>query len=269
MSTQITFANTVLLGFIAGATISLGLLLGRMKAPAPRFRALLNAIAIGILIFLFVDVLHGAVEPLEAAIDTHNHGLALLRTVLLIGGLAAGILGLVGYDSWSKRRRAKLTEVSEENDWTPAARMSLLLAIGIGLHNFGEGLAIGSAANSGAVSLTIVLVIGFALHNATEGFGIVAPLSGASERASWKFLGLMAIISGGPTTLGTVVGWSWTSDTLSVAFYALAAGSIIYVVAQLFTVAQRQKAGNLLFYGIIIGISTGLLTELIVEFANA
>ncbi|NBV26108.1 MAG: zinc permease [Actinobacteria bacterium] len=269
MSTQITFANTVLLGFIAGATISLGLLLGRMKAPAPRFRALLNAIAIGILIFLFVDVLHGAVEPLEAAIDTHNHGLALLRTVLLIGGLAVGILGLVGYDSWSKRRRAKLTEVSEETDWTPAARMSLLLAVGIGLHNFGEGLAIGSSAHSGAVSLTTVLVVGFALHNATEGFGIIAPLSGASERASWKFLGLMAIISGGPTTLGTIVGWSWTSDTLSVAFYALAAGSIIYVVAQLFTVAQRQKAGNLLFYGIIIGISTGLLTELIVELANA
>ena len=269
MSTQITFANTVLLGFIAGATISLGLLLGRMKAPAPRFRALLNAIAIGILIFLFMDVLHGAVEPLEVAIETHNHGLALWRTVLLLGGLAAGVLGLVGYDSWSKRRRAKLTEVSEEHDWTPAARMSLLLAVGIGLHNFGEGLAIGSAASSGAVSLTTVLVIGFALHNATEGFGIIAPLSGASERASWKFLGLMAIVSGGPTTLGTIVGWSWTSDTLSVAFYALAAGSIVYVVAQLFTVAQRQKAGNLLFYGIIIGISTGLLTELIVELANA
>ncbi len=269
MSTQMTFANTVLLGFIAGATISLGLLLGRMKAPAPRFRALLNAIAIGILIFLAVDVLHGAVEPLEDAIDAHNHVLTLLRTALLIGGLAVGILGLVGYDSWSKRRRAKLTEVSEEHDWTPAARMSLLLAVGIGLHNFGEGLAIGSAASSGAVSLTTVLVIGFALHNATEGFGIIAPLSGASERASWKFLGLMAIISGGPTTLGTIVGWSWTSDTLSVAFYALAAGSIIYVIAQLFTVAQRQKAGNLLFYGIIIGISTGLLTELVVELANA
>lgn len=269
MSNQITFANTVLLGFIAGATISLGLLLGRMKAPAPRFRALLNAIAIGILLFLFVDVLHGAIAQLEVAIDNHNHGLTFLRTVLLIGGLALGILGLVGYDSWSKRRRAKLTEVSEENDWTPAARMSLLLAVGIGLHNFGEGLAIGSSAHSGAVSLTTVLVVGFALHNATEGFGIIAPLSGASERASWKFLGLMAIISGGPTTLGTIVGWSWTSETLSVAFYALAAGSIIYVVAQLFTVAQRQKAGNLLFYGIIIGISTGLLTELVVELANA
>ena len=133
MSTQITFGNTVLLGFIAGATISLGLLLGRMKAPAPRFRVLLNAIAIGILIFLAVDVLHGAVKPLEDAIDTHNHVLTLLRTVLLIGGLAVGILGLVGYDTWSKRRRAKLTEVSEENDWTPAARMSLLLAVGIGL----------------------------------------------------------------------------------------------------------------------------------------
>ena len=269
MSTQITFGNTVLLGFIAGATISLGLLLGRMKAPAPRFRALLNAIAIGILIFLAVDVLGGALAPLKVAIDTHNHGLTFLREALVIGGLAVGILGLVGYDTWSKRRRAKVAESSEGHDWTPAARLSLLLAVGIGLHNFGEGLAIGSSAHSGAVSLTTVLVIGFALHNATEGFGIIAPLSGAQEQASWKFLGLMAIISGGPTTLGTIVGWSWTSPTVNVAFYSLAAGSIIYVIAQLFTVAQRQKAGNLLFYGIIIGLSTGLLTELIVELASA
>lgn len=269
MSAHMSFTNTVILGFIAGATISLGLLLGRMKSAAPRFRALLNAIAIGILIFLVVDVLGGALAPLDESISTHNHGQTILREFLLIGGFAVGVLGLVGYDTWSKRRRAKVANEVEGHDWTPAARMSLLLAVGIGLHNFGEGLAIGSSAHNGAVTLTTVLVIGFALHNATEGFGIIAPLSGASEHATWKFLGLMAIIGGGPTTLGTIVGWTWTSDNLSVAFYSLAAGSIVYVIAQLFTVAQRQKAGNLLFYGIVIGLSAGFVTDLVVELASA
>jgi ZIP family zinc transporter len=206
---------------------------------------------------------------LDDALHAKNNGLIALREGLLLGGLAVGILGLVGYDTWSKRRRAQVATEIEGHDWSPAARMSLLLAVGIGLHNFGEGLAIGSAAHSGSVSLTTVLVIGFALHNATEGFGIIAPMSGASEHASWRFLGLMALIGGGPTTLGTIVGWSWTSVNLSVAFYSLAAGSIIYVIAQLFTVAQRQKAGNILFYGIVLGLAAGFLTDLVVELAGA
>ena len=263
-----TFGSTVVVGFIAGATIALGLLIGRMKAPVPRFRALLNAIAIGILIFLVADVLGQALAPVDAALELKKHGLALGRELLMLGGIAVGILGLVGYDNWSKRRRARVEVTGLEQELTPAARMSLLLASGIGLHNFGEGLAIGSSAHSGATGLTAVLVIGFALHNATEGFGIIAPLSGAKEHASWRFLGLMALIGGGPTTLGTIVGWSWTNDTVSVAFYALAAGSITYVIAQLFTVAQRQKAGNLLFYGLVIGLALGFSTDFVVSLAG-
>ena len=71
---------------------------------------------------------------------------------------------------------------------TPARWLALLIATGIGLHNFSEGLAIGQAAAPGEISLALVLVIGFGLHNATEGFGIVAPLSGDAERPSWRFL---------------------------------------------------------------------------------
>src|SRR6202035_4379985 len=88
---------------------------------------------------------------------------------------------------------------------SPARRLALMIAIGIGLHNFGEGLAIGASAARGAIGLATLLVIGFALHNATEGFGIVAPLAGEAGRPSWRFLLLMGLIGGGPTFMGTAI----------------------------------------------------------------
>src|SRR5207245_4272697 len=117
---------------------------------------------------------------------------------------------------------------------SPSHWLSLFIATGIGLHNFAEGLAIGQSAARDELSLALVLIIGFGLHNATEGFGIVAPMSG--ERASWRFLGLLGLIGGGPTFLGTIVGQAWTSEALSVAFLALAAGSILYVIIELLAV---------------------------------
>ena len=91
----------------------------------------------------------------------------------------------------------------------------------------------------GELSLALVLIIGFGLHNATEGFGIVGPMSGEAERPSWGFLGLMGLIGGGPTFLGTVIGQAWVSPALEVVFFAVAGGSILYVVIQLFEVCKR------------------------------
>src|SRR5947199_348495 len=104
------------------------------------------------------------------------------------------------------------------------------MATGSGLHNSSDGLAIGQSAAENLKSLALVLVIGFALHNATEGFGIIGPLTGEKTPPSWRFLGLVGLISGAPTFIGTLIGHSWTSENLSVAFFTLAAGSILYVV---------------------------------------
>src|SRR5712691_3498440 len=109
-----------------------------------------------------------------------------------------------------------------------AAELSLLIAAGIGMHNFGEGLAIGTSAAAGQLSLAILLVIGFGAHNATEGFGIVAPLAGAQVRPSWGRLAVLGLIGGGPTFIGTIIGGQVTNPLLSIAFLALAAGSILY-----------------------------------------
>jgi zinc transporter, ZIP family len=267
----VTFTRTVLLGFVAGATIIIGLLLGRMKRAAPRLRLFLMTSAIGVLLFLLVDVLSHAVSPInEAMAAAHGHGALttiVWRSLLLGLGTAAGLLGLVAYDGWSAARRAA-AGLSEANPDGVATRLSTMIALGIGLHNFGEGLAIGSSARSGAIGLSTVLVIGFALHNATEGFGIVAPLAQRSSRVSWSFLLLMALIGGGPTTLGTLVGWRWSSPTLNVLFFALAGGSILYVVIQLLGVAQRAKASRVLYLGVLSGLLLGFGTDLLVTWAG-
>jgi ZIP family zinc transporter len=147
--------------------------------------------------------------------------------------------------------------------------MALLIAVGIGLHNFGEGLAIGGSAAKGEIALATVLVVGFALHNATEGFGIVAPLAAAGDRAGWGFLLLMGLIGGGPTFLGTAVGRQFTSDALSIVFLTLAAGSILYVIVQLIGVAVRSGRTIVLYCGLLAGLAAGFVTDMVVTAGGA
>ncbi|MGH8862348.1 MAG: ZIP family metal transporter [Jatrophihabitantaceae bacterium] len=282
-------SRTLLLGLIAGVTIVIGLPIGRLRSPRPNLRLMLNAVAVGVLLFLVLDVLSAAWGPLDGALsDLHAHtgGYAAVfgYGALFAGGLAVGLLGLVGYDRYLNKRKVATgrggpgaMSIEERAPaargiatWTPARRTALLIAVGIGLHNFAEGLAIGQSAATGEIALATVLVVGFALHNATEGFGIVAPLAGdvdetgASRRPSWLFLGGMALIGGGPTFVGTWVGHGFTSDAVSVAFLALAAGSIIYVVAQLLGVASRANRMDLLSIGLLIGLMAGFVTDAVV-----
>ena len=271
-----SLTKTLLLGFIAGATIVLGLPIGRLRAPAPRMRTLLNALAVGVLFFLVIDVFSNAYAPIQIQLrELHAHlggssVRAALDIALLLGGTSVGLLSLAGYQKWARHRRISLAEStgSMSDEHSSPAQISLMIALGIGLHNFGEGLAIGSSSHLGAIALTTVLVIGFGLHNATEGFGIVAPLAGAKQRPSWGFLGLVALIGGGPTTLGTLVGWLWSSTSLSIVFLSLAGGSIIFVICQLLYVAARSANPTTVYLGIAGGLLAGFLTDIIVTSAG-
>ncbi len=145
--------------------------------------------------------------------------------------------------------------------------LALIIAAGIGLHNFSEGLAIGQSAAVGALQLAVVLIIGFGLHNMTEGFGIAGPLVGQS--VSGKFILLAGLIGGGPTCLGTVVGIIFHSPQVFILFLALAAGAIIYVVAELLGVAKRFKAPDIVMWGLLTGFLLGYATDLVLTFAGA
>jgi zinc transporter, ZIP family len=294
--------STMLLGFIAGVTILLGLPIGRLRKPAPKLSAVLNATAIGVLLFLVWDVLSHAWAPIDDALTSVHQGkgglaVAVGYGVLFAAGLAVGLLSLVYYQSWMTRHSSHTQTASAVPDshgpeamdagevrarrpsriatWSSARRLSLLIAVGIGLHNFAEGLAIGQSAASGELGLALPLVIGFGLHNATEGFGIVAPLAGDIDRTgktlrpSWGFLIAMGAIGGGPTFVGTLVGHGFTSEAVSVVFLTMAAGSILYVVTQLITVAARARRPDLLAYGLLLGLTAGFLTDAIVTAAGA
>jgi zinc transporter, ZIP family len=283
-------SKTLLLGFIAGVTILLGLPIGRLRRPFPGLRVFLNATAVGVLIFLVWDVLSAAWEPIDAALSDVHAGTGDLRPaagygLLFTVGLGVGLLGLVAYEGWMRRRAASAFQrygpgaasASElvapragVAGWSAGRQLALLIAVGIGLHNFAEGLAIGQSAASGEIALATLLVIGFGLHNATEGLGIVAPLAAESDAAppTWGFLGMLGLIAGGPTFLGAALGHGFTSEPVSVAFLTLAAGSILYVVIQLITVAAKAKRSDLLAYGLLLGLLAGFATDAIVTAAG-
>src|SRR6266496_1413758 len=215
-------AQTLVLGAIAGVTIFLGLPIGRMQNVTAATKAFLAATATGVLIFLFWDVMSGAVGPVETALEGGRGGRFAWLAFLLTAGFFTGLMSLVYYDTWMKRRRrraflgpgaASTAEFEHDHHFTglsPARWLAVFIATGIGLHNFSEGLAIGQSAAQDELSLAYVLVIGFALHNATEGFGICAPLSGDTTMPGWGFLGLLGLIGGAPTFIGTAIGQSWT-----------------------------------------------------------
>ncbi len=270
-------AQIALLGAIAGFTIYLGLPIGRLRNPAPKLRAALNSLATGILIFLLWDVLAHAWEPIDEALADHP-GQALGNGLVLTAGIGVGLLGLVYFDRWVARHKPAGTAAPDaEAIGTPVGRpwrsaggqLALLIAVGIGLHNFAEGLAIGSSAAAGEISLAVLLIIGFGLHNATEGFGIVAPMAATGQRPSWAYLGLLGLIGGGPTLLGTLLGQHYTNTTVSIAFLALAAGSILYVVIELLAVARRFPVKSLTSWALFAGLIAGFLTDAIVTAAGA
>ncbi|MCU1551740.1 MAG: putative metal cation transporter [Glaciihabitans sp.] len=267
------------LGVIAGFTIFLGLPIGRVTKRSAGLVSILNALTVGILVFLLWDVLTHAIEPVESALGDAISGTRgwypfAGLAVAFSFAIALGLLGLVVYDKSIERAAMRRLGTNTAHSHSvlhldePQSRLAFLIAVGIGLHNFSEGLAIGQSAAGGRLNVAVVLVVGFALHNATEGFGITAPLAGGARRPGWLQLGLLGLIGGVPTLAGTLLGGVFVSDLVSTIFLALAAGSIFYVIVQLVVVSVKLGRGMGFYVGALAGILAGFATDFVVTAAG-
>jgi ZIP family zinc transporter len=278
----LSYEKAILLGAIAGLTIYLGLPFGRLQRLGPRTRLTASLVSAGILAFLFFDVLVGANEIVEGALDQAKDGGGSWArfaglVVMLAGGFVAGLVVLGMLEGRIRRRRPVMAGGSDVGSLAltrsravalpSAMRLGMLIAIAIGVHNFSEGLAIGVSANSGDVALATVLIVGFALHNATEGFAIIGPFD-QEERPSWGWLALAGLVAGGPTFLGTAVGYRVESEALELAFLALAAGAILYIVLELWAGARRKLSPTLATLAVAAGFLLGYGTDLVVAYAG-
>jgi ZIP family zinc transporter len=289
----ITF-ELVVLGFISGFTIFLGLPVAILKQVSARIKGFLNAITIGVLIYILLEVLPTAKSYVEnSLIQQAGTVLPFEYIFALIAGVLIGIFGLVGYERQFVRIRQKralsssgslgtmqnksmnlgeaeargsqalTTQAQTQSTFQidDAKRIALSIAIGIGVHNFTEGLAIGQAYSSTLIALSYFLVIGFAIHNTTEGFGIAAPMAGF--RPSMSYLALLGVIGGGPTLVGAIVGGAWSANFLLLTFIlAAAAGALIYVMSGMFYVARRQTSNELFMLGLFIGFLVAFGTDM-------
>ena len=286
---MVNYVQVLVLGAFAGLTILLGMPIAVLQNVSLRKKGFLNAFAIGILVFLIVDVLGHA---WETATDTSSSAFsgtmppsaAFNVLVAMFGGIGIGLLGLTWYGTRYMKKTAPTPSVASTTatarsgfgqqelrliHQVEAYRVSMMIAIGIGAHNFSEGLAIGQSYASGAIGLALMLIIGFAAHNTTEGFGIAAPLTNLSNRPSNRFLLLAGLVGGGPTFIGTLLGSMWTSTVAYVFFLALAGGALVYVTMLMYNSGRRQVTNDILMLGMFIGLVAGFLTDLLVSLAGA
>jgi zinc transporter ZupT len=247
------FLGYGIIGFLVGIVpVALGLLwLPSLRRARPEWLAAFMALTAGLLTFLGVEALFEAFDR-QALLP---QGLGGAGLVLL--GVALSYLGMTFLSS---RLRSGGREAG-------GMVLALLVALGIGVHNLGEGLAIGSSFAFGELQLGTFLIVGFMIHNVTEGLGIAAPVAEGKSRPGLKRLALLALVAGAPAILGAWIGGYTTSDVLGVLFFALAAGAALQVVVEVARFVARRAPGGLTsghavggyLAGIVVMYATGLL----------
>ena len=204
----------------------------------------LMALTVGLLVFLAIDATLAGLDV--AATGSQAFGGAAL---VLIGGVVS-YLALTGISTWLADREASASATG-----AGAHKLALMVAVGIGLHNLGEGLAIGVSYATGALALGAFLVVGFALHNTTEGLAIVAPA--AREDVPLSRLVTLGLIAGGPAVLGAWIGASAYNSSLAAFLFGVGAGAIAQVVVQL-APSLRDRRGRILHPRSVVGLLAGL-----------
>ena len=239
------FGLMALLGTYVGILpVLFGMLLLPLLRRAGRAAVrVLLAVTVGLLAYLAVD---GTAEGFELA----GSGGAFGGATLVVLGAALAFLLLSGVDRWLRTLRR------DTGGHVSGARLAFMMALGIGLHNLGEGLAIGSAYAVGELALGAALVLGFALHNTTEGIAVVAPLT--DERPGLLRLLGLGLLAGAPAIVGAVIGAGVNNAELSAFLLGVGVGAIVQVIVQVLP-SVRERAGAALDPLAIGGVAGGVL----------
>jgi zinc transporter ZupT len=244
-----------LIGFLVGVVpVALGLLwLPSLRRADQRWLAAFMALTAGLLTFLGIEALGEAFER-QAQLPEPVAGAGLVLLGVAISYLTMTFLGT---------RLAR----GEQSAAVGAGALALLVAVGIGVHNFGEGLAIGTSFAFGELTLGTFLIVGFMIHNVTEGLGIAAPAAESRSRLGVRRLALLALVAGGPAILGAWLGGFASSDLLAVVFFAAAAGAALEVVVEVGRYVARRATGGLrsgwVLGGFLAGIAAMYVTGLL------
>jgi len=235
------FGLMALLGIYVGVIpIALGMLwLPWLRRVPPAWMRGLMALTIGLLAFLGIDA---AFEGFELAGEGSQ---AFGGAALVFVGAGAAYLLLSGISAWLSRRAAGASGMT----------LALLIATGIGLHNLGEGVAIGAAYSAGALALGAFLIIGFALHNTTEGLAIVAPIT--KDRTTLPRLAALGLLAGAPAVLGAWIGAGAYNPSIAALLFGFGAGAIAQVIVTLLP-SLRDQHGRLLHPGAVVGMLGGM-----------
>lgn len=248
------FIGTVIFSFIMGFSIYLSMPILLRKKTNPKTLLLLNAIAIGILIFLISDIFSDVAPSLYNTGSLYGYGANISLSVIFAVALTIGFFMLYFF------------EKSRIGGITPT-KLSLMIAIGIGLQNLTEGLVFGSLSiNIGLFSgAALVVLIGFILQNITEGFPIAAPLLKQEDKKPWKIF-ILLLVGGLPTVIGGIFGYYFSSITFNIFFDGLAIGAILYVILPMirhqFKDVDHIKQ-RMVYVGIFLGFLIGFLVNLI------
>jgi len=249
---MVSFLETLFFSAVMGMSIYLSLPIVLRRSTSQTKTRFLNAIAIGILVFLMGDVFSDA-SPLLYNGSFYGYGSSLFYDVVFTFSLAAGFLILFYFGSRSK---AGLTPM----------RLSLLIALGIGFQNLTEGLVFGAdGVVLGLTGATLVVLVGFTFQNITEGFPIASPFLGLASWRTSAILGLF-LIGGLPTVIGGALGFYYSSTIFDLIFDGIAIGSILYVILPMFKVLFREtdlRRQNIAYIGIFIGFALGFIVNLI------
>jgi len=263
------FALFMTLTAIMGMSIFLSLPVVYSKRAQGRWAVVLNAVAIGILIFLLADVFSD-VSPI-----LYPNGYVANATYSIAFAVAfvAAFLVLYFVDNLPRpapRGAASPVPAGDDSDLRPRTA-ALIIALGIGLQNLTEGLVFGANWSAGEIGILAVVFVGFFLQNVTEGFPIASPFLGTKARRNLALLAGLFLIGGLPTLIGGAIGYFWSSDLFLVIFDALAIGAIAYIILPMLRVAFRPlesrelsiRRNQLVYLGAMLGFALGFAVNAI------